>query len=155
MSILDAVRNRLSSGDAPVADASSPDDDQLPIPGYDRLDHREIGLKMPELSQVELTAVEKYERSHEERPEVLRKLHYMRRSEPLADYDTLSSEQIAEALADTDAKTVKAVRSYERKFGDRQEVLAEAKRVLPTSSGSGKEDRAQRKQVAQDRARNR
>jgi len=79
----------------------------------------------------------------------------VRTSEPLPDYDTLSSEQIGEALADTDAKTVKAVRSYERKFGGRREVLDEAKRVLPTSSGSGKEDRAKTKEVARDQARNR
>ena len=152
MKILDAIRNRGSS-DSSSAETSK--DDELPIPGYDDLDHREVGLKMPELSQVELAAVETYERSHEDRPEVLAKLRYMLTNEPLPDYDTLSSEQIGEALADTDAKTVKAVRSYERKFGDRREVLDEAKRVLPTSTGSGKQDRAQDKEVARDRARNR
>jgi hypothetical protein len=152
MKILDAIRNRGSS-DSSSAETST--DDELPIPGYDDLDHREVGLKMPELSQVELAAVETYERSHEDRPEVLAKLRYMLTNEPLPDYDTLSSEQIGEALADTDAKTVKAVRSYERKFGGRREVLDEAKRVLPTSSGSGKEDRAKTKEVARDQARNR
>lgn len=111
-----------------------------------------VALKMPELSQVELAAVETYERSHEDRPGVLAKLRYMLSSGPLPDYDTLSREQIGEALADTDAKTVKAVRSYERKFGDRHEVLDKARRVLPTSSGSGKQDRAKRKQVARDHA---
>jgi hypothetical protein len=152
MKILDAIRNRGSSGSS---SAETSKEDQLPIPGYDGLDHREVGLKMPELSQVELAAVETYERSHEDRPEVLAKLRYMLTSEPLPDYDTLTSEQVGEALAHTDAKTVKAVRSYERKFGDRREVLDKAKRVLPTSSGSGKQDRAKRKQVARDRARNR
>jgi hypothetical protein len=110
---------------------------------------------MPELSQVELAAVETYERSHEDRPEVLAKLRYMLTNEPMPDYDTLSSEQIGEALADSDAKTVKAVRSYERKCGHRREVLDDVKRVLPTASGSGKQDRAEKKEVARDRARNR
>jgi len=154
MKILDAIRNRISSAETQDS-AETSDADGLPTPGYDGLDHREVGLLMPELSQVELVAVETYERSHEDRPEVLAKLRYMLTNEPLPDYDTLSSEQIGEALADTDAKTVKAVRSYERKFGGRREVLDEAKRVLPTSSGSGKEDRAKTKEVARDQARNR
>ena len=149
MKILDAIRKRSSSGE------KKSDADQLPIPGYDQLGHKEIGLRMPELSQVELAAVETYERSHEGRPEVLAKLRYMRTPEPLPDYDGLNPEQIAEALADTDAKTVKAVRSYEHKFGDRREVLGAAARALPTSPGSGKEDRAQKKTDARDRARER
>lgn len=143
MKILDGIRNRGSSASK---------EDPLPIPGYDDLDHREVGLKMPELSQVELAAVESYERSHESRPEVLAKLRYMLTTEPLSDYDTLSTEQVAEGLANADAKTVKAVRSYERKFADRREVLDEAKRVLPASKGSGKQDRARKKEEARDRA---
>ena len=126
MKILDAIRDRGSSSGS-SAEAST--DDQLPIPDYNDLSYREVVLKMPELSQVDLAAVEAYERSHEERPEVLAKLRYMRSSEPLPDYDSLSSEQIGEALADTDAATVKAVRGYERKFGDRPKVADEAKRV--------------------------
>lgn len=153
MKILDAIRNRISSAETQDS-AETSDADGLPTPGYDGLDHREVGLLMPELSQVELVAVETYERSHEDRPEVLAKLRYMLTSEPMPDYDTLSPEQITEGLADADSKTVKAVRSYERKFGHRQQVLDEAKRVLPTSSGSGKEDRAQYKKIARDRANN-
>ena len=145
MKILNAIQNRSSSADTSAAD-------ELPTPGYDDLGHRDIGLLMPELSQVELAAVETYERSHENRPEVLAKLRYMLTKEPLPDYDTLSAEQIGEGLADADSKTVKAVRSYERKFAHRREVLDEAQRVLPRSKGSGKQDRAQDKEIARDRA---
>ena len=54
---------------------------------------------------------------------MLEKLRYMRGSEPLPGYDTLTPEQIAEALAGADAETVRAVRDYERKFQHRQSVL--------------------------------
>ena len=50
-----------------------------------------------EFSQVELAAIETYERSHRNRPEVLDKLRYMRGSEPLPGYDALSPEQITDS----------------------------------------------------------
>jgi hypothetical protein len=73
---------------------------------------------------------------------VLDKLRYMHTSEPLPGYDALSPEQIAEALAGADAETVKAVRDYERKFGDRPQVMEAVARVLPTATASAGEDRA-------------
>ena len=142
MKIVDRFRNRPSS-----AEAAEPGTSQgaaaaeNPIPGYDSLGAKTIAEKLHELSQVDLAAVEAYERSHEGRPAVLAKLHYMRTDEPLPGYDTLSVEQIVETLADTDAQTVKAVRDYERKFAHRSQVLNEAARVLPTSPASAEEDR--------------
>jgi hypothetical protein len=146
MKILERLRNRSPRGDAGdpgTAEASSTDADRLPISGYDRLDDKQVGAQLAQLSQVELAAVETYERSHKNRPEVLDKLRYMRTSEPLPGYDALSPEQIAKALAGADAETVKAVRDYERKFAHRKQVLDEAARVLPTSQASAGEDRAQ------------
>ena len=61
---------------------------------------------------------------------------------------TRSTEQIAEALADADTETVKAVRDYERKFGHRQSVLHEAARVLPTAQVSAGEERAREDKAA-------
>jgi hypothetical protein len=142
MKILDALRNRRSHADVPGEDASAPDAAELPFPGYDRLDDKEIGARLPELSQVELAAVETYERSHKDRREVLKKLHYMHTTEPLPGYDALSPEQISEALADADAETVRAVRDYERKFGHRPQVIEAAARALPTATASAGEDRA-------------
>jgi hypothetical protein len=147
MRILDALRNRRSRHDAPDEEVSSPDAAELPLPGYDKLDDKELGARLPELSQVELAAVETYERAHKNRPEVLDKLRYMHTSEPLPGYDALSPEQIAEALAAADAQTVKAVRDYERKFGNRQQVMAEAARVLPTATASAGEDRARKERA--------
>jgi hypothetical protein len=154
MKILERLRNRSPGGDAGdpgSAGASSRDGDRLPIPGYDQLDDRQVSARLHELSQLELAAVETYERSHKNRPEVLDKLRYMRTSEPLPGYDALSPEQIATALAGADAETVKAVRDYERKFGHRKQVMDEAARVLPTSQPSAGEARAREEQDARVR----
>jgi hypothetical protein len=142
MKILDALRKRRSHRDAPGGEASSPDAGELPFPGYDKLDDRELGARLPELSQVELDAVETYERAHKNRPEVIDRLRYMHTREPLPGYDALSPEQIVEALAGADAETVKAVRDYERKFGARPQVMEAAARALPTAKPSAGEDRA-------------
>ena len=147
MKILDAIRNRRSGGsarDTPPA-TSSPDE---PISGYDRLGEKQVGDQLSQLSQVELAAVETYERAHGSRPVVLEKLRYMRSSEPLPGYDALTPEQVGEALAGADAETVRAVRDYERKFQHRQSVLTEAARILPTSQASAREERAREDKAA-------
>jgi len=127
----------------PTAAAASPDDDdQLPIPGYSQLKGKQISDQLSQLSQVELATIESYERAHGNRSAVLEKLRYMRGSEPLPGYDELTSEQIAAALAGANAKTVRAVRDYERKFQRRRSVLDEATRVLPSSRASADEQQA-------------
>ena len=93
-----------------------------PFEGYDKLDSREVTDALSDHSQVELEAVESYERSNQNREAVLDKLRYMRSSEPVPGYDALSVEQIVELLEGADLKTIKAVRAYERKFADRRDV---------------------------------
>lgn len=134
--------NNGNGGDSRAGRADSPTENRLAIPGYDRLDDKEIARRLRRLSQVELAAVETHERSHRARPAVLDKLRYMRTREPLPAYDTLTPEQIVEALSVAHTETVKAVRDYERKFGERQRVLEETARVLPTSTPSLRESRA-------------
>ncbi|HLM25975.1 MAG TPA: hypothetical protein VK304_03305 [Thermoleophilaceae bacterium] len=148
MKILDALRKRRSHAEAPPEDTTAPDSAGPPLPGYDKLDHREIGARLHELSQAELEAVESYERSHSNRREVLDELRYMHTPEPLPGYDTLSPEQIVEGLTGANAETVKAVRDYERKFKHRQQVMKEAARVLPTAPPSVGEDRARQETEA-------
>ena len=151
MKLLDALRNRRSRGSGPDSEgtAGSPDDDGgLPIPGYDRLNDKEIADRLSQLAQVELAAVETYERAHEGRAVVLDKLRYMRGREPLSGYDALTPEQIAKELAGADAETVKAVRDYERKFQQRRSVLDETARVLPDSQSSATEDQARERKAA-------
>ena len=72
---------------------------KFPIPGYDKLDAKQVSDHLSQLSQAELATVETYERAHGSRPAVLEKLRYMRGSEPLPGYDDLTTEQIAAALA--------------------------------------------------------
>jgi len=131
-----------------VADAGASDESQLPIPGYDQLDDKQVSDHLSQLSQAELATVETYERAHGSRPAVLEKLRYMRGSEPLPGYDDLTTEQIAAALAGANAKTVRAVRDYERKFQRRLSVLDEAARVLPTSRVSADEKQAHEDKAA-------
>ena len=139
MKILDALRHRRAPVEALGDEAVSPDADELPIAGYDKLDHSQVATRLDRLSQVELAAVEDYERSHENRAEVLDKLRYMRTDEPLPGYDALSPEQITEALVGADAATVKGVRDYERKFRHRPAVMDETARILPTAKASADE----------------
>jgi hypothetical protein len=142
--LLDALRNRRSraSGHGDESRTGSRGKPELPIPGYDRLTDKEIADMLSQLSQVQLAAIEAYERAHGARPVVLDKLRYMRGGAPLPGYDALTTVEIAEALAGADAGTVKAVRDYERKFQRRPAVLQEAARVLPGSRASAAEERA-------------
>ena len=129
MRILNAFR-RMAGGDS-TADASGTDGGEStpsehteqPFEGYDKLDPREISEQLSGHSQVELEAVEGYERSHENREVVLDKLRYMRTEEPLLGYDALSTEEIQALLEKADMKTIKAIRAYERKFAKRPDVL--------------------------------
>jgi hypothetical protein len=150
MTFLEALRTRRSRASERYAQAetSSPDEHPVPITGYDQLSDKEIGDRLSQLSQVELADVETYERAHGSRPAVLDKLRYMRSTEPLPGYDALTTEQIAKALSDSDAETVKAIRDYERKFRRRRSVLDEAARVLPASQASPGEERAQEEKAA-------
>ena len=101
-----------------------------PFAGYDRLDGRAVINGLHDHTQVELEAVEAYERSHRSREPVLDKLRYMRGREPLAGYDALSVEEIVAALEPADLATLKKVRAYERKFANRPDVLEEVVRDL-------------------------
>ena len=150
MKILETLRNRRSQGSERDTQAvpSTPDEHPVPISGYDQLGDKQINDQLSQLSQVELAAVETYERAHESRPVVLDKLRYMRTNEPLPGYDALTTEQIAKALAGADAETVRAVRDYERKFQHRQSVLDEAAHVLPASQASAGEERAHDEKAA-------
>jgi hypothetical protein len=152
--ILEALRQRRSdaSGASSVpAAAGSATKTEPPISGYDALSAEEVSARLSGLSQVDLAAVEGYERDHLNRATVLDKLRYMRTSEPVAGYDALSREQITEALADADTTTVKAVRDYERKFRNRADVLDDAARALMTAKESPSADRAREERAARVR----
>jgi hypothetical protein len=136
MTVLSTIRDRFSGRDASNQSKSAGDDPQgkrpeaqPPYAGYDRLDKRQLMDGLSDHSQVELEAAESYERGHKNRETVLTKLHYMRGSEPLPGYDALSVEEIVAALEGADLATIRSVRAYERKFGNRPGVLEEVVRV--------------------------
>jgi hypothetical protein len=151
MTVLSAIRNRFSgpassvepksTGD-PQAGPASEADGRPPFAGYDRLDKRQVMDGFSDHSQVELEAAESYERANKDREPVLDKLRYMRGREPIAGYDALSAEEIVAALQDADLATIKRVRGYERKFGNRPQVLEEVVRVHRRSRESQPESAA-------------
>jgi hypothetical protein len=137
MTILEAVREQLTRRRAsteprpPPRDrpAGSAEEAQLPFDGYDRLDEKRVMDGLSDHSQVELEAVESYERSHKSRDRVLNKLRYMRGNEPLSGYDALGVGAVLAALKEADHVTIKKVRGYERKFANRPDVLDEVGRL--------------------------
>ena len=134
MSILNTLGYRFSTRESSGEQSGAANDDpvaEAPVPfaGYDRLNARQVMDGLSDHSQIELAAVEAYERSHQDRQPVLDKLRWMRGSEPLPGYDALSVEEIVTALTAADSATIKKVRGYERKFANRRDVLDEVVRV--------------------------
>jgi ferritin-like metal-binding protein YciE len=95
----------------------------LAIAGYDKLTASEIVSKLPELSQVDLTKVEVYERLNQKRSTVLSKIGKLRAQEPWPGYDELNVEEVSAVLAKSDQRATEAVRSYERAHKNRVTVL--------------------------------
>lgn len=124
------------------ADHGEPRGDE-PFPGYDRIDERELVSQLFRHSQVELEAIEAYERSHRNRTRVLNKLHYLRQREPIPGYDAMSAEEAAAALEELDLVTIKDIRAYERKFANRPVVLeaVERNRRKREAEGGGRDGR--------------
>lgn len=124
-----------------VAETTRPDDNQLPISGYDRLDTKALIAGLSKHSQVELAAIETYERSHKDRPAVFNKLHYLRGQEPIQDYDALGVKETLAGLEAADTETLHKTRVYERKFQRRPDVLEAVATALherrPASSRRG------------------
>ena len=105
----------------------------LAIPGYDNLHEKDVIGRFRELSQVQLAAVEAYERAHRNRRVVLHKLRYMRSPEPVAGYDALEPAEIVRRLEAADTATIRAIRDYEGKFRRRRQVLGAAVQALPNA----------------------
>jgi hypothetical protein len=125
MTILNSLQKHFPGGDAQADDAETTrsDDGQLPIPGYDRIGDKDLIAGLSKHSQVELTAIETYERAHKERVPVFDKLRYLRGQEPLQGYDALSVKEILAGLEGADSETLQTTRVYERKFQNRPDVL--------------------------------
>ena len=100
-----------------------------PVAGYDDLKTREVVASLTSHSQLELAKIEAYERANKDRREIFDKLRWLRQDEPLPGYDSLEPEGVTAALQNADLAALKRVRSYERKFRARREVLEQVDRL--------------------------
>ena len=132
MNVLNTLRNGVHdhSRNGAAVDASPTDASQALTDRYARLDERKAIGSLPQLTQVELTAIEAFERANRDRSPVLSKLRYLRQREPLPGYDALEPDAIGDALSDAELGTIKAAREYERKLRGRPLVLAEIARAV-------------------------
>jgi hypothetical protein len=129
MTIVEALRGRRPTEDESASSHETEASRSAPFEGYDRMESSELIQKLADHSQAELEAVEVYERAHKSREAVLHKLRYLRGPEPLPGYDALDVDEILEAISETDDRTVKKIRGYERKFAKRPKLLEEVARV--------------------------
>jgi hypothetical protein len=142
MSVFERIRSMRTNAPAGASsdtDSGGGDDALL---GYAKLNERHAIAALGPLNQVELTAIECFERTHRGRVPVLDKLRYLRDPEPLPGYDALEPDAIGERLAGVDATRVKAVREYERKHQNRPPVNAKVASALhelrePAETGAG------------------
>ncbi|HWF72665.1 MAG TPA: DUF892 family protein [Solirubrobacteraceae bacterium] len=102
----------------------------LAIPRYDSLSAEEIAAKLPELSQIDLSKIDAYERRHANRKTVLDRIAGLRADEPWPGYDELTVDDVREVLSDADEGTAKKVADYERRHKQRQGVLDAVEREL-------------------------
>jgi ferritin-like metal-binding protein YciE len=94
----------------------------LPIASYEKLSAEEIIAKLPELSQIDLSKIDSYERRHANRKTVLDRIASLRADEPWPGYDELTVDDIRLVLSEADEAMSKAVADYERRHKDRQGV---------------------------------
>jgi len=102
----------------------------LAISNYDKLTAEEIIDRLPELSQIELSKIDAYERRHANRKTVLDRIDRMRADEPWPGYDELTVEEIRQVLSSADDSTAAKVAEYERRHKHRQGVLDAVEREL-------------------------
>jgi ferritin-like metal-binding protein YciE len=127
------ARRATAAAKRPARQArKTPAADELPIARYDELTAEEIGGKLAELSQVELSKVDAYERKHDNRSTVLTRVSALQGDEPWAGYDELTVDEIRAAVGDDDERA-SAVRSYERAHKNRAGVLTAVERELASA----------------------
>ena len=116
-----------AEGEVKGAVASEAD---LPIARYGKLNADEIAAKLPELSQIDLSKVDAFERKNENRATVLNRISTLRGNEPWPGYDEQTAAVIVTALAAADEQRAKDVRSYESAHKDRASVIQATDREL-------------------------
>jgi ferritin-like metal-binding protein YciE len=103
--------------------------EDLPISGYDELSAEEIVRRLPQLSQIDLSKIDAYERRNQARKRVLERIESLRSEEPWPGYDEMTGEDIRKALNAADDETAAKIAQYERRHKQRQTVLEAAEQL--------------------------
>jgi hypothetical protein len=101
-------------------------EEDLPLQNYDRQRAAAIAAKLTGFSQHELRVIRDYEAERENRAVVLERIAELSGEEPWPGYDEQSAEDIATALANAEAVTVRRVLRYEREHKSRAGVIRAA-----------------------------
>jgi ferritin-like metal-binding protein YciE len=102
----------------------------LAIARYDKLTADEIIARLADLSQIDLSKIDAYERRHQDRSTILSRIDALRANEPWAGYDELTAAEVQAVLSEGDDERAQQVRVYERAHKNRASVLQAAEREL-------------------------
>jgi ferritin-like metal-binding protein YciE len=120
-----------TAGDTLAGDAA--DDDDLAIRDYDDLTADEINARLRDLSQTDLAKVDAYERRHENRTTVRKRIETLRGDEPWRGYDELTVSEVQKALDTRTDEQISELRAYETAHKHRIGVLRATERRVTTS----------------------
>lgn len=102
----------------------------LAIARYDSLTAEEITSRLPALSQIDLAKIDAYERRHQDRSTVLRRITALRGDEPWPGYDELTAADVQSVLSEGNRERIEQAHTYERAHKNRAGVLKAAEREL-------------------------
>ena len=105
----------------------------LAIARYDKLTAEEIIGRLAELSQIDLSKIDAYERRNQDRSTILGRIDTLRGDEPWAGYDELTAAEVQAVLSEGDDERAQQVRAYERSHKSRAGVLKAAERELASA----------------------
>ena len=103
---------------------------ELPIKGYSDLTAQDITAQLRGLTQTELAKVYKFERANENRQTILDSIEQKLTPLPLANYDSLTVEEISARLEGLSEGELKAIRRYESDTKARTTVLDKIETAL-------------------------
>ena len=103
---------------------------QLPIKGYKSLTAQEITAQLRGLTQTELAKVFKFERANENRQTILESIEQKLTTLPIANYDSLTVDEITARLDGLSEGELKAIRRYESDTKARTTILDKIETLL-------------------------
>jgi hypothetical protein len=116
------VKNEVTTPKMPRV-ATPKNASQLPIKGYNDLTAQEVTTQLRGLTQTELAKVYKYENAHQGRQTILESVEQKLIDLPIANYDSLTVDEIGGRLEGLDDSELKTVRRYESDTKARATVL--------------------------------